>query len=238
MNNKDGVKINPNVPTGDLEIITQTIKDGIALLSDKKYGLGIQKQKATKIALRVLSVRNFPTRHGGLGGVNTIFVNLGRWKQDRGYKQKFMEYKRYANDPDIGSVAELTYEQWMRLIALHELSHHVQQRYASKSDMTYPYDYSDWRISHGVTFRSIYRILRVHLINDEFNCETKAQKFTRLAESRTNKAIKSIELIGNLATSNYEYTRSQALTIIRELKTTIKDVEQQFTKRSVKRFTL
>ena len=72
MNNKDGVKINPNVPTGDLEIITQTIKDGIALLSDKKYGLGIQKQKATKIALSVLSVRNFPTRHGGLGGEYNI----------------------------------------------------------------------------------------------------------------------------------------------------------------------
>ena len=236
MNNKDRVKINPNVPTGDLEIITQTVKDGIALLSDKKYGLGIQKQKATKIALRVLSVRNFPTRHGGLGGANTIFVNLGRWEKQ--LKERFQEYKRFANDPDIGTVAQCTYEQWMRLLTLHELSHHIQRRYARRSDMTFPYDYSDWSTSHGVTFKTIYRILRIHLINDEFNCETKAQKFTRLAETRTNKAIKSIELIGNLATSNYEYNKAQALTIIKELKTTIKDVEQQFTKRSVKKFTL
>ena len=35
--------------------------------------------------------------------------------------------------------------------------------------------------------------------------ETKKEKFTRLAEARTNAALKQIALLGNLAnTSNYE----------------------------------
>ena len=51
MNNKDGVKINPNVPVGDLEIITQTIKDGIALLSDKKYGLASRSKRQPRLHL-------------------------------------------------------------------------------------------------------------------------------------------------------------------------------------------
>ena len=37
--------------------------------------------------------------------------------------------------------------------------------------------------------------------------ETKREKFVRLAEARTNKILKMIELLGNLSnTSSYEYT--------------------------------
>jgi hypothetical protein len=41
--------------------------------------------------------------------------------------------------------------------------------------------------------------------------ETRAQKFTRLANSRVNKALDAIALIGGLASrTNYEYTAEQA----------------------------
>ena len=40
--------------------------------------------------------------------------------------------------------------------------------------------------------------------------ETKREKFVRLAEARTNKIIKMIELLGNLSnTSSYEYTEEE-----------------------------
>lgn len=52
--------------------------------------------------------------------------------------------------------------------------------------------------------------------------ETKREKFVRLAEARTNKILKMIELLGNLSnTSSYEYTEEEVNhifdTIINEL---------------------
>ncbi|MCY4394378.1 MAG: hypothetical protein OXC10_04500 [Rhodospirillaceae bacterium] len=46
----------------------------------------------------------------------------------------------------------------------------------------------------------------------------KRQKFIELAESRVNRAIKDIKLIGNLANKNaYEYSEDDAKQIVRAL---------------------
>lgn len=39
--------------------------------------------------------------------------------------------------------------------------------------------------------------------------ETKQQKFVRIAEPRVTRACKAVSLLGNLASSNYEYTKEQ-----------------------------
>lgn len=59
--------------------------------------------------------------------------------------------------------------------------------------------------------------------------ETKREKFTRLAESRMNNALKQIQLIGNLSnTSAYEYTVEDVDKIIRTLKKSINELETTF----------
>lgn len=53
--------------------------------------------------------------------------------------------------------------------------------------------------------------------------ETKNERFVRLANSRTNNALESLRLIGNLAnTRNYEYTESQVKQIFDALDESIK----------------
>lgn len=39
--------------------------------------------------------------------------------------------------------------------------------------------------------------------------ETKQQKFVRIAEPRVTRACKAVRLLGNLASSSYEYTEEQ-----------------------------
>lgn len=59
--------------------------------------------------------------------------------------------------------------------------------------------------------------------------ETKNEKFIRLAENRTNNAIKYIELICNLANkNNYEYTKEDAEKIVKALKNSVNTVERAF----------
>lgn len=48
--------------------------------------------------------------------------------------------------------------------------------------------------------------------------ETREERFHRLAEARTNKAIHMIRLIGNLSNSSYSYPKSKAEQIIRALR--------------------
>ena len=160
----EGVKVFPNVERHMLQSVIDTVKEGIRVVSGKKYGLikGADRAKATRIALKCLTVRNFPTRHGGLGGRNTIFINLGRWSPKERF---FMEYDRYKDDPDIGEVRDVDHVTWAKLLTLHELSHHIQKRYAPRAFASFPYNYDDWRASHGNAFKQIYRILRVNVIN-------------------------------------------------------------------------
>ena len=59
--------------------------------------------------------------------------------------------------------------------------------------------------------------------------ETKAERFKRLAESRVNRALKEIQLIGNLANkNNYEFTSEQASKIVAALSAEVRAVKQRF----------
>ncbi len=60
--------------------------------------------------------------------------------------------------------------------------------------------------------------------------ESKADKFKRLATSRVNNALVKIELIGNLAGSNYDFTFEQYEKIIGSLKEAVETLETKFQK--------
>jgi len=59
--------------------------------------------------------------------------------------------------------------------------------------------------------------------------ETGRDKFVRLATSRVNKAIKSIQVVGNLSNrSNYSYTEADVEKIFRALQNELKTCRQRF----------
>lgn len=59
--------------------------------------------------------------------------------------------------------------------------------------------------------------------------ESKREKFVRLAENRTNKAIEMIRLLGNLANkSSYDYTRADAEKIFKALENEIDQAKRNF----------
>ena len=57
----------------------------------------------------------------------------------------------------------------------------------------------------------------------------KKSKFVQLAEQRTNTAIKSMQLIGNLSNKrNYDYSEEQAAKIIAVLEGELKELKLKF----------
>lgn len=64
---------------------------------------------------------------------------------------------------------------------------------------------------------------------EEKAVETKAEKFTRLAVSRTNKALDAIATIGGLAAKgNYEYTPEQVAKIFGALEAEMTKLQGKF----------
>ncbi len=60
--------------------------------------------------------------------------------------------------------------------------------------------------------------------------ETKRERFIRIAESRTNKALEMIRLIGNLSNKNvYEYTAEDVKKIFTVLEQELELAKKQFT---------
>ena len=58
--------------------------------------------------------------------------------------------------------------------------------------------------------------------------ETKQQRFQRLATKRAQAALTKIRLLGNLASSSYDYTPEQVAKIINALRTAVSTVEAKF----------
>jgi len=58
--------------------------------------------------------------------------------------------------------------------------------------------------------------------------ETKRQKFIRLAEKRTNNALKYLAMIGALAVPSYEYTKADADAITKTLQDAVDRVKDRF----------
>ncbi len=58
---------------------------------------------------------------------------------------------------------------------------------------------------------------------------TKRVNFVRLAEARVNKAIKTIQVVGNLSNrGNYDYSEADVKLIVNALRKEIKDLEAKF----------
>ena len=63
----------------------------------------------------------------------------------------------------------------------------------------------------------------------DFHMRDKRKKFIDLAESRVNRAIKDIRLIGNLANRNsYEYSEEDAKKIVRVLEKELDSAKARF----------
>lgn len=60
--------------------------------------------------------------------------------------------------------------------------------------------------------------------------ETKRQKFVRLSEARMTKAIASIELLGNLATYNYDWTPEDIEAMREALKEAVERTFRRYTR--------
>ena len=58
----------------------------------------------------------------------------------------------------------------------------------------------------------------------------KRENFVRLAESRVNKALKDLQLVGNLSNrTNYEYTDSDVRKIFKALQQALDNAKQRYT---------
>ena len=72
--------------------------------------------------------------------------------------------------------------------------------------------------------------------------ETKREKFVRLAESRTNKILNMLQLLGNCANTNaYDYTQKDVEKIFAAIESEVKETKKKFNKIENKkedRFTL
>ena len=58
--------------------------------------------------------------------------------------------------------------------------------------------------------------------------ESKGDKFVRLGTKRVQTALSKIGLIGNLASSSYQYTDEQAERIVAQLRKSVDEVEAKF----------
>ncbi|MFA5637924.1 MAG: hypothetical protein WCY49_03950 [Anaerovoracaceae bacterium] len=66
--------------------------------------------------------------------------------------------------------------------------------------------------------------------------ETKHEKFTRIAEARTNKIIDMIQLLGNCSnTTVYEYSTSDIDKIFAAIENEVKEARKKFNKSDGKR---
>lgn len=72
--------------------------------------------------------------------------------------------------------------------------------------------------------------------------ENKRERFVRLAETRTNKIINMVQLLGNCSnTSAYEYTDADVEQIFGAIEASIREAKKKFTKTEMTkatRFTL
>lgn len=70
--------------------------------------------------------------------------------------------------------------------------------------------------------------------------EVKADRFRRIAENRTNRAIEALRLLGNCANrSNYSYTEEEVKKIFSAIEAELKETKERFQPRKrIKKFEL
>ncbi len=68
--------------------------------------------------------------------------------------------------------------------------------------------------------------------------ESKRERFVRLAETRTNKIINMVQLLGNCSnTSAYEYTDADVEQIFSAIEASVREAKRKFTKAETTKIT-
>ena len=152
--------IGNHVNRADARDVATKVKRCIRQLRLKQYELDMPADAGT-IALRYLKVRDTPGIRSRAGASN-ITINLGCWQRGNRF---WTEYKRFNNDPTIGSIRISDADDALWCLVAHEVSHHVQYRYCPRvarfrRNGSKPYDKP-----HGYCFQDVYRYLRRDLIN-------------------------------------------------------------------------
>lgn len=70
---------------------------------------------------------------------------------------------------------------------------------------------------------------------EEKKQETKAEKFQRLGTARVNKIITELDKLGNLSSSNYEYTQEQVDKMYNTIQSALNDSKEAFEKKQKKK---
>jgi hypothetical protein len=146
------------------EVTKQMVADCMNCLSNPLYELGITSRNAAVAhALDSVKIYHNKKNHGGLGGSDTIQINLAKVNRN----DKFPEYAAYEKDPVIGAVPETDHWDYLFLLVAHEVTHHVQYKYC----VTNLWGRQGTQFagvrnrSHGEIFQKIYRYLRRDLVN-------------------------------------------------------------------------
>ena len=66
--------------------------------------------------------------------------------------------------------------------------------------------------------------------------ETKEQKFVRIAEPRVTRACKAVSLLGNLASSSYEYSEAQVDAMFGAVQQALDTARAKFEKKNAVEF--
>lgn len=75
----------------------------------------------------------------------------------------------------------------------------------------------------------MYNISDAGTLQDEETMATARENFVRLAEARTNRVLKDLDLLGNLSNrSNYSYTEEDVRAIFRAVSKKLQETETRF----------
>ena len=154
--------LNPNVNPKDLGMIVDMVWRCMEHLYVHRRENGLRMTKASITnAMEKTVVRDFQNGRG-FAGKGVIYVNMEC--NDIYRKQlRWVEYKAFGKDEEIGDVKVHTREQWFWVFVAHEVSHHVQRTIAKRSP--YPWGEKVCKKPHGYGFRRVYRILRRDFVN-------------------------------------------------------------------------
>jgi hypothetical protein len=161
----------------DREIINKFCYEFIAEMSSycrKKYDLGYDWNIKTRLDYSESRKYN----HGGIIYRNEDiipYISLTLFILERYQPRCYREYSRFANCKEIGSVSTKNWQEYLRLLIAHEISHSVQfsiEHSGSKLIKWYKRQTSPKiqglpkiEYAHGDFFQAIYRDLRKTFVN-------------------------------------------------------------------------
>lgn len=152
--------IGAHVNKADARDVSKKVKRCIRQLRLKQYELDMPADAGTT-ALHYLRVRSTPGIRSRAGASN-ITINLECWQRNNRF---WTEYKRFNNDPTIGSIRISDADDALWCLVAHEVSHHVQYRYCPRVARFSARSNKPYMKPHGYCFQDIYRYLRRDLIN-------------------------------------------------------------------------